>query len=156
MTTVLEDLKKANPNTFKRLAYIYYKSGQQIGELPILGVDEDLQKFGFSVAGALRGLSDLASGTSSQNKFLQANMGGGYGYAPYNYSGYGYGYGGGYGYNYTVPGVGYYSNVSNMASLIYQGSMEEGAVRRGTWRNIDNATMEIRKKMTDKFQIEFR
>jgi hypothetical protein len=156
VTKLLDDLQKEKIPTFNKLAYLYFKTAKEVDELPMLQVDEDLLKYGAAVASTLRGLSNLAKGTGAQNKVAQYSMADASGYgAAYGYGyGYGgYGYGGGYGY--VVPGQYSVNNIAQMSSYIASGTLSEGATRQQTWKNINDATAQLRKQMTERYQIEF-
>jgi hypothetical protein len=156
VATLLNELKQQKVKTFSQQAYWYYQAGQKIDELPILNVDEELLKYGASVSSTLRGLSNLSNTVATQNKILYSNAGealvdaGG----SYNYA-YRYGNRGAAGYQYYVPNVANVNNYALIGNLMAQGTATEAAIRNQTWKNIDDAASMIRRKMVEKYKVEF-
>jgi hypothetical protein len=151
--TLLNDLKSQKAKTFNQLAYWYSQFADKIDALPILDVDEDLQKYGASVSTTLRGLGNLGSGVAMRQKGIQSNMREGIvqtGTAT-NY----YGYGPGWGYNFNVPDTALVNNYGQAQNMVAQDARTESAVRQKTWRNIEEATTDIRQKMVAKYKVEF-
>jgi hypothetical protein len=84
---------------------------------------------------------------------------------PNYYSGSAYGVGGGYwgesayGYNYTVPtgtsNTTTASNYGQIGNLQTMTNQQEHQYRMNTWKNIETATTDIRRKMVKKYGIEF-
>jgi hypothetical protein len=157
--TLTDDLQVQKVKTYKNMAYLLNKYAQSIDELPMLNVDEELLKYGAGVAQTFRALSSLALGTLDKNNFLEANKTEGffnYNAAPY----YGYGYSGAYGSGYGwgqgyYPGTGFASNYTALGNAQGMGEMNERAVRGEAWNSINAATTQIRKAMTQKYQVEF-
>jgi hypothetical protein len=157
--TLLDDLQVQKVKTYKNMSYLLQKYAQSIDELPMLNVDEMLLKYGAGVSNTLRGLSSLALGTLDKNNFLEANKTEGffnYNAAPY----YGYGYNGAYGSGYAwgqgyYPGTGFASNYTQLGNEQGLGEMNERAVRGQAWNQINAATTQVRKAMTEKYQVEF-
>jgi hypothetical protein len=62
-----------------------------------------------------------------------------------------------WGYQYTVPtntnvDTGAVGQINN---LMATAGANEAAIRHQTWNNIDTATAQIRRKMTEKYKVEF-
>jgi hypothetical protein len=147
---LLDDLRQQKSKTYNASAQAYQKYAQQIDELPILGVDPELLKWGGEVAVTLRGLAGLAKATLSQKNVAAMN------YARTMYQG-SYNSSDGWGYQYTIPAgtavdTGAVGQINN---LMATAGANEVAVRNQTWNNIDTATAQVRRKMTEKYQVEF-
>jgi hypothetical protein len=149
---LLDDLHGQKGKTFTAAAQAYQKYAQQIDELPILGVDPELLKWGGDVAVTLRGLAGLAKATGSQNRQIAMNLGS----TPVTNTGT-YNATDGWGYQYGVQQTvtTEVSNVNQLTGLMAAGGANEAAVRAQTWNNIDTATARVRRTMTEKYQAEF-
>ncbi len=168
--SLLEDIepgKKANSNEKRTLYYRQY--ADKIDALPVLNVDPELLQYGSAVSVTLRNLARLSSMTKQQFEDAKASFSQGfadgatygYGYGgAYGYSN-GYGGSGGYGtyggYAYTVP---YTSavNVDNyhqIRSIMSAANTNERFSRDQTWANIKQVTVAMRRKMAEKYKIEF-
>ena len=141
------------------MAYLLNKYAQSIDEMPMLNVDEMLLKYGAGISATLRGMSSLALGTLDRNNFLEANKTEGFfNYNAAPYSGYGYsgpwgsGYGWGQGY---YPGTGFASNYTALGNAQGIGEMNERGTRQDAWNQINEATTQVRRAMTEKYQVEF-
>jgi hypothetical protein len=158
MTTLLDELQKQKAKTFNQQAYWYFDCAKKLDELPLLNVDPELLQFGAAVSILLRNLSSINKGVIAQNKYLQMNAAQGPTYVgTYAYGGYGYAGYGGAGYGYTP----YYTG-DVMINMGYQAAYasgkinaQEGAIRRQSWDNINNGLLALRRKLTEKYQIEF-
>lgn len=115
-----------------------------VDRLPILHVDDDLLDYGQKLSETLRVMSgsrkttNLQGGIAARNNYLS---GGGY----YD-SGYGYGY-----YNYPTTRDREASAANARTTAKAQGS----AVKIQGFQLIDNATNEIRREMTKRYDMEF-
>jgi hypothetical protein len=165
VSKLLKELRAQKTQTYNNLSRMYQTYAQQIDELPLLGVDPELQTYAMQVSITLRNLGTLGKATLNQNRMLSmqrsdaaVQVGGstptvGYGGYGGNYGGYG-GYGWGYG---SVPTTSTMdvSNREQINSLIAQSGANEQVIRSQTWNNFDKATAEIRRKMITKYQVEF-
>jgi hypothetical protein len=156
VVTLLRDVRLEKATTFQQVAYWVKQYAQKIDELPILNVDDELLKYGASVASTLRAMANLSQTTSIRNTALNnqkqntlVDTGGAYNY------GYRYGYRGSWGYQYYVPNLNYVNNYGAVNNMMAQGTASEVMIRTQTWDNIDRATTEMRRKMVQKYQVEF-
>jgi hypothetical protein len=157
ISTLLDDLKQEKTTNWNKLAYFYEQYSRKIDQLPMLNADPDLLKFGASISTTLRAIGSNATQAGLQQKVLAANAQGGYVETPGNfYSRYRYDYWGrAWGYSYYEPNVAYVSNFGQISNLMAVGQANEKALRDQTWNNIDAATTAIRRKMVEKYQLEF-
>jgi hypothetical protein len=158
VTAMAEDLKKdmKDAANLAVTATYFEKYAKRIERLPILNVDEELLGYSAFVARQLRDAAGSVRGMGIRSGVREQQItssGTGYGYV----GGYRYGAYGGYGYGRTVyspraeaRGVSQERRVArseetgNMAMNVHQ-------IRDG----IIAATAEIRRKMTQKYQVEF-
>jgi hypothetical protein len=161
VTGLLSELRTQKPTRkVADRAYWYQQYAGKIDSLPMLNVDEELVQFGVAVSKTLRGLANLGKAAQNQNTQINAQLvdtvATGLGYYP---GGYGYGYGayGAYGYGYGVyaPYQVSYDNYNQIASLTARVGATEKAIRDQTWANIEDATTAVRRKMVEKYKIEF-
>jgi hypothetical protein len=150
-----KDTRKLSDRT-----YWYQQYASKIESLPMLNVDDEMLQLGAQIAATVRQLANLASSTKTTGQRINAQTVTGSVVVPVTYgaSGYAYGpYGGGYGggWNYTVPQLQDYNNYRQVANLASGVAAGEKALREQTWTNIDNALNAMRKKMVDKYKIEF-
>jgi len=124
---------------------------KKIDRLPILNVDEELLVFGTNCAETLRVMATARRGAGLSAGTRVANAAtGGYSGA---YGAYSYGYGG--------TRVAADLTAGNRAASRDRAAIRSQEQNRATgtrtegWRLIDNATGDIRKKMTAKYKIEF-
>jgi hypothetical protein len=152
VTRLLNDLKGQKPKTYNNMAQSYQQYAQQIDELPLLGVDEELLKWGADVAVTLRSLATLAKSTQSQKNIIAMNRAD----VPVQSSG-SYNTADAWGYQYSVPTSTTYnvSNVGQVNNMMATAGASESATRSQTWNNIDKATADVRRKMVAKYQVEF-
>lgn len=154
VNTLLSDLKSTKTRNLTDRSFWYKQFADKIDAMPVLHVDDELLKYGATVSSTLRGLANLAVNSLMQKKTIAANT---YEYTVVlPWSNYYYLYGPGWSYGYSVPMVGAYSNYGLAQNLIAKVGNTEAAVRNETWKNIDAATVDIRNKMTQKYQIEFK
>jgi hypothetical protein len=161
VTGLVNELRTQKPT--KKVAdraYWYQQYAGKIDSLPMLNVDEELVQFGVAVSKTLRALANL--GKAAQNQNTQINMqlvdtvatGTGYYPAGYGYGSYGpYNYG--YGYGFYAPYQVSYDNYNQIASMTARVGNTEHAIRDQTWKNIEDATVAMRRKMIEKYKIEF-
>jgi len=156
VATLLNDVRREKATTFQQVAFWVNQYAQKIDELPMLNVDEELLKYGASISSTLREMASLSQATSMRNTALSsqkqnvlADTGGAVNYA------YRYGYRGSAGYQYYVPNMNYVNNYGQIHNLMAAGTANEVTIRTQTWANIDKATTEMRRKMVQKYQVEF-
>jgi len=153
-----DDLKKDMRNV-KNLAstnYFFDKYAKRIERMPILGVDEELLDYSAFVANTLRQASGSVKTMGIQTNVRQTQATGG---GVYSDNG-GYGYGG-----YRYGAYGAYGRGAQMADIKAAGAQkrvvgaEETAIMatdvQKLRQDIIAATTDIRRKMTQKYQIEF-
>ena len=153
--TMLDDLQQQKVKTYKQQSYWYHQFAEKIDELPMLNVDPDLLKYGSSVSTTLRGMCNLSTNVDVAQQGIRMNMGETLVSVPPSSSYYGNGYGWGYGYG----SPGYTTSVNNygMASnMIAKSAGAANAIVAQTWQNIEQASNQIRQKMTQKYQVEFK
>lgn len=165
VTKKLGEMKTAKHKSFQAMALSYNTSARQIDELPILNVDDDLLGWGGSLTATLRTMSITAQAANGQMSQLDAQRSMSQISNPNYYYGSAYGirsgYWGaaGYGYNYALPtGTTTTYTVSNNATinqLVSQTKEQEHQYRLNTWKNIDQATQDVRRAMVKKYQVEF-
>jgi hypothetical protein len=154
VNTLLNDLKTTKTKNLTDRSFWYKQFADKIDALPVLHVDDELLKYGAAVSTTLRSLANLAINSSMQKKAIAGNT---YEYqVVLPWSNYYYLYGPGWNYGYAMPMVGTYSNYGLAQSLIARVGNTEAAIRNETWKNIETATVEIRHKMTQKYQTEFK
>jgi hypothetical protein len=156
VVTLLKDVRRERATTFQQVAYWVNQYAQKIDELPMLNVDDELLKFGAGVSSTLRSMANLSQTTAMRNKGLSAqkqnvlaDTGGAVNYA------YAYGYRGSAGYQYYVPNLNYVNNYGMIHNMMAAGTANEVTIRTQTWANIDKATTEVRRKMVEKYNVEF-
>jgi hypothetical protein len=136
--------------------YWYEQYATKLDSLPMLNVDEELLQWGAAVSQALRQMAALASATRtagnqitaqtvSQEVWYQTPVAGGYAYGPYA----------GGGWSYGANQIGHYDNYQAVSNLCAQVAGNEKALREQTWNNINKATLDVRRKMVQKYQVEF-
>lgn len=167
VTGLLDDLrdkpKRVQFQTFGQAAMWYNRYARKIDRLPMLNVDHELLDYGLQVASALREaeMAMKAVGMRSSVRTSQNN--------PVS-SGYGWSFGG------YRAGLGYFSDyygVSPMAAAVDAGratlqakGRTDAVIRmqervRGAssmqeiWQSLDEATVEIRRVMINKFSADF-
>jgi hypothetical protein len=116
-------------------------------------VDPELVDFGAKLSQTLRKMANVASTTKTSNSIIQANTMDQPAYAPRAY-GYGYNGWGSYGWAYgsQLTNVDNYHAVGNMCAA---NQATEKGFREETWKRIDDETFAIRRKMTQKYKMEF-
>lgn len=128
---------------------------RKIDSLPVLHVDADLLDYGTKLSQTLRYMSvsrkqsGVAGGVAASNTYANFSAGG--------YADYGYGYNG-YGYGAGRAGTPYggLTATSNAVTAAKRGYQAEATnVRIEGWKLIDDATLDIRRRMTEKYQVEF-
>ena len=148
ITKMLEDLKK-NSGSYSGDSRWFDRYADRIDRLPILHVDPELLDFGQNTAQTLRVMSGARKDANMRSGVRQTNMmasSGGYN-----------------GYNYSYGGSGYSGNTrTNVRSTITSANAVKtqeiagaSATKIEGFRLIDNATLEIRRTMTERYNREF-
>ena len=150
VTKLLKDLQQQRLTNYNTIAQVYQRYAQQIDELPLLGVDAELLKWGGDVSATLRSLATLAKTTKSQKGIAAMNY----------YAAVSQGSStatDAWGYQYTVPTTTVVNTnvVGQINNLMATEGANELAIRSQTWNNIDTATAQVRRKMTEKYMVEF-
>ncbi len=159
-----EVYKSSNP-TYAKLTTTFSTAARHIDELPLLNVDEELLDWGTAVGTTFRTMAIVSQAIDGTISLAEANKAMVSVTTPNYYTGFGGGYGSGYngpygwGYQYAVPsGTTSTTTVSNHGAInnLQQMSTDQEALyRRTTWKGIDAAAADVRRKMTKKYQIEF-
>jgi len=122
---------------------------RKIDRLPILNVDDDLLEWGTKTAETLRVMSSARKGAGlaagAQKSTLRTDA----------YSGNYYNYTYGNSSNYNSGGTSATETAKNKAQIDRQYQNRATAKRVEGWQLIDDATADIRRQMTQKYQIEF-
>jgi hypothetical protein len=143
--TLLRDLKNQRAKTQKGIGAWFDKYSQKIDALPVLNVDNELLDWGQAIARNFRLLAMSLRGVDVQTSILECSKSWIY-VPPTSYAGY----------NYSWTNAEQYGNnfgqvQDAQTNLVMQGH----AARVNLWRQIDDSTAQIRRKMTQKYQIEF-
>jgi hypothetical protein len=166
ITTFLNDLKVdlGNRKTMASTAFYADKYARKIERMPMLGVDPELLDYGAFVAQRLRQLSASVKNAGVQGGLAQRQVSLSSDYYNYGYNDGGYGYGrvgywGGYG------GYGTYALYDPYIDLRYEAAQRRvirSQVRASTANATEDvrqdliaATHGIRRKMTERYQVEF-
>jgi hypothetical protein len=143
---LLKDLKRELRGN-KASAAIMERYAGRIDRMPILHVDNDLLDYGSNVSQTLRAIALSKRQGGVQSGVGTAGMGGG-GYSNYSY---GYGYFGNRGDRYA----GARSSAADRSAIKTQAMAESKNVRVEGSKLIADATLQIRRQMTQKYQVEF-
>lgn len=141
ITVLIHDLGKTLNKGAANAAAWMSRYARKIDRLPILHVDEDLLAYGAGVAQAFRQMSDAKTAAGIRTGVRRSNT-----YSGYRYSG----YRGGTIYRYGTSG--YSRDTSRIRS---QELAKARTVRMNLWTEIENATADIRRTMTQRYQVEF-
>jgi hypothetical protein len=145
-----DDMKSAKNLASNQLFFDKY--AKRIERMPILGVDEELLNYSALVANALRQATGSVKTMGIQSGVRQAQITGGGG-DDYGYGGYRYGAYGGYG------GYDAYGEVKAVGAERRVVRAEEKSIMATDVQQLRQAiiaaTTDIRRKMTQKYQIEF-
>jgi len=130
--TILDDLKGQKATSQGGVALWYGRYARKIDSLPVLNVDPDLVNWGQQLSNSLRGVSSSFNGVSASTAYRQTISGSGYYY--------------GTGSNLTAADASRIRKQEDIRALTFS---------RNTWEQIENQFSEIRKTLTQKYQIEF-
>ena len=146
VATLIEDLRRDFRDTSKRrnVSAWMERYARKIDRLPILHVDEELLAYGGTIADTFRdmGLSRRQAGIRAG-----AEIAGSYGR---NFSTHTNGFFDGYGRGWRDTG-----SSLNRARIKQQQMAQANQVRVQGWSDIDGLTADVRKKMTQKYKVEF-
>ncbi len=143
VTSILDDLGKESKDsvTLGQNAAWIDRWARKIERLPTLNVDSEMLDYGNYVVGQLRGASDAIRGIGINTGARAAQVSGGGYYGRYGSDG---GYYGGY------------RGAGAQQRAIHDEERAIGATNAlGTFRQIEAATVDIRRKMTARYKIEF-
>ncbi len=143
---LLKDLKRELRGN-KASSAIMERYARRIDRMPILHVDDDLLDYGSNLAETLRVIALSKRQGGIQSGVGTAGMGGG-GYSNYSY---GYGYSGNRGDRYA----GARASAADRTTIKSQAMAESKNVRVEGAKLIADATAQIRRHMTQKYQVEF-
>ena len=143
---LLKDLKRELRGN-KASAAIMERYAGRIDRMPILHVDPDLLDYGSNLAVTLRAVALSKRQGGVQSGVGTAGMGGG-GYSNYSY---GYGYFGNRGDRYS----GARASAADRTAIKAQAMAESKNVRVDGAKAIADASAQIRRQMTEKYQVEF-
>ena len=140
---LLDDLSKTLHKTKDNHALWFERYGRKIDDLPKLNVDPDLLDFSAKVSSSLRyqGQVQRMSNIQAGTRTVQSGA---------NYAS-GAGYVGPYG------AYGWYKGVNSQAADTIQAEQNQAAkqVRFSEWKQIEDGLADIRRTMTEKYQLEF-
>jgi hypothetical protein len=135
--SLLDGLRQEKSNGYKGMQMWLDRYAKRIDELPVLGVDTAMLDWGNTISRTLR---EMALGTSytSKNQAYAVGATGSGGY----YAGYGYGY---YG----------TSKATEAAGLKRRSNAQLGLYSDEVWAKIDLSRADLRRTMSEKYQVEF-
>ncbi|MFV2069968.1 MAG: hypothetical protein ACC645_23625, partial [Pirellulales bacterium] len=140
----------------------FEKYARKIDKMPILNVDPEMIDYGQYLANSLRDAVSAIQGIGIRSGARSAQIYGGTGTVTRSYGGYGpaarYGAYGGYrvygGYGGTTSA--YFRNIQAERRAVRKEERAKGALEaRGIFKQMDQESAQIRRKMTEKYQIEF-
>ena len=154
-----QDLRDARSLSHTKVWFNKY--AKKIERMPILNIDPEMLDYGAFVAKGLRAASGSMTSMGINSAARQADIQGSSGNNAYNYGGYGvdrggYGYGAAAGFN-AVAGA--YAGLRDEAHQRHVVRAEERSIAAMDCQQIKavlvDATNNIRRKMTEKYKIEF-
>jgi hypothetical protein len=158
-TAIIQEIKTMKVKSMSSMAVWLEKYAQKIADLPTLDVDPELVAYATGVSNLFRALSQNARGVAVSSTFLQECMNNMQVSVPETYSsgwgGYSAGYGGpsAYGgWSYTVDRQ---LNPADFAMQQAKSNMSESKIRLDTFQAIEQATTAMRRRMTDKYHVQF-
>ena len=151
VTGLVEDLqdkpRSTDVKTAGQVGLWYGRYAKKIDSLPLLNVDQELLDYGAFVAESLREAEASLRNVGGQTRVRQLN-------APAQYRTYGrwgtYGYYGTYGYV-ESPRL----EAQNRARIATEERVKGARSTRQIMQGVSNATADVRRRMTEKFQAEF-
>jgi hypothetical protein len=173
VTDLMDEFRhRDSPQRIAQIGLWLDKYARKIDRLPMVNVDKEMLDFGAYVSQQYRNAATAIKGIGIRSRVRSVNASNntGYGYYGPNYynGGYaynGYYYRGGYGYGYGVNNaMSNYTNARNSQiraemSARTQVKVQEKAMgaqaARAIMQDVENATQEVRRRMVDKYKIEF-
>lgn len=140
LTQMLDDLREMKGSSQGENALFHERYARKIDKMPILDVDPDLLAVGATVAEKLRDITVALRQVGIQTGAATAGMS-----SSVYYSGGGYG----------NLGYGYRGRNPAMAQVKGQEKAKGVTTRFAIWEEIDNSMAAIRRKMTDKYRLDF-
>ena len=145
---MLKDLRKGLKKTRATSSWTE-RYARRIDNLPILHVDDELLEYGAYLTENLRAMA-----LAKRSAGISAGVRTAGDYGRFNYStSYGYGYG--YGYGRSRTGNDSQASTLNRARISKEEMAEASNARVEGWKSIDDATADIRRRMTKKYDTEF-
>ena len=138
VSTLIDDLGSTLQDTRDNHARWMERYGQKIDRLPILNVDPELLEWGADVATHLRDAALVKRGSGLRTGVRQARS--------YN------------SYDYSYNGYGYYGRRDQTSQNIQVKTEERAranATRFQTWKEIEDSRADIRRTLTQKYNVEF-
>jgi hypothetical protein len=157
LTGIVDKLRKMSNLTVQSRVRWYIEYAHKIDDLPVLNVDPELLKLGTDIATTFRALSNAAGNFNNRGVIISQNrQSAAVPYVAGTAYGYGYNrYGNPVGFGYAATGTAVVNNNLEINNLLAVNAVTESALRADTWKNINTAMADARKKMTQKYQVEF-
>jgi hypothetical protein len=142
VTTLINDLRKTMEENRHRDYHALWmeRYGRKIDGLPILNVDEELVAWGANIAETFRSTAIVQKSSGVRQGVRKSQTYGGYQYSSDEYGNY---------YN------SYRSGSSVKRQINREEQAQASAVRFENFKQIEDATADIRRKMTLKYGVEF-
>lgn len=147
--SLLDDLKPKQQKSNASDAKWNERYAAKIDNLPILHVDKDLLDYGQNVAETLRVMAGSRRVSGMQGASAARHAGD---YSNGYYDGYGYNYGRG-AYRYSRLGVA--ENINAQYTAKADARAQGQATKLQGWQLIENATADVRRQMTERYNVEF-
>ena len=169
-----KDLRNKEPQRIAQYGIWFDKYARKIDQLPMVNVDNDMLDYGAYVSQQFRNAGWAIQGIGVQSRVRQVegntalasggynNYNGGYAYGGVTYGGYGYrgGYarGGGIGSNATgmAQQAGLRAQQRQGTTIRVQEKAKGTSAARAIMKDIENTTAQVRRAMTQKYNVEFK
>jgi hypothetical protein len=153
----LDEAMKTVDISYDKYVSVYNSAARYIEELPLLNVDEELINWGSAIAAALRTMGIVVrSSHVSVNAVVSTRALATVSTPPASAGG---GYPGGYSWNDAVPGgskgTTAVSNYATTTNIEWVNIKNWPVYREEVWKNIRAATVDLRRKLTKKYNVEF-
>jgi hypothetical protein len=153
----LDEATKTVDHSPRRLASAYANAARHIEEMPLLNVDEEVLNWGSAIAAALRTLGVvLQASHGSVNAVASTRALATVSAPPASAGG---GYPNGYSWDDAIPGgskgTTAVSNYAATTNIEWVSTKNWPVYREEVWKNIRAATVDLRRKMTTKYNVEF-
>ncbi len=156
VTQLLGDLRRRDSSSIGQIGLFFTTYARKVDRLPILNVDEDLLAYSAWISQQLRGAAEAIQGIGIRSGERSAQVYGGRGFdsGGFRYGRFGAFGGGTAGYR---VGVNTTSAVQAERRAIRAQEKAVGATdARAIMKDVEGATAEIRRTMTQRYQIEFQ